>query len=114
MYQVYSTKRYDKEVGKYFSAVEMKLLDNIHRKIAEQPMDGDALGYTFFRERRLGGKRIYFVIYSELNAVLMVAVSDKKTQQETIDEIKSRLKDYNVVVQEAIKNATRSDGSFQP
>ena len=34
--------------------------------------------------------------------LLMVGVSDKKTQQETIDDIKSRLKEYYEVIKEAI------------
>lgn len=33
----------------------------------------------------------------------MVALSDKKTQQETIDQIKEKLDDYYEVVREAIK-----------
>ena len=46
---------------------------------------------------------MYFLIYDDLKAVLMVAVSDKKTQQETINEIKNKLKDYYFIVKDAIK-----------
>ncbi len=71
--------------------------------MAENPYGGDPLGYVFFREKRLGVKRVYFLIYEELKAILMVAVSDKKTQQETIDEIKGKLSEYYETVKEAIR-----------
>ena len=70
---------------------------------------GDSLGYRFFREKRVGGKRVYYLVYEDLKAVLMVAISDKKTQQETIDEIKSRLQDYYIVIQEALRQHGESD-----
>ena len=39
----------------------------------------------------------------------MIAMSDKKTQQATIDEIKSHLKEYYEVIKEAIKQHDESD-----
>jgi ribosome-binding protein aMBF1 (putative translation factor) len=51
----------------------------------------------------VGGKRVYYLIYEELKAVLMIAVSDKKAQQQTIDEIKMHLKDYYTIIREAIR-----------
>ena len=75
----------------------------------ENPYVGDSLGYRFFREKRVGGKRVYYLVYEDLKAVLMVAISDKKTQQETIDEIKSRLQDYYIVIQEGLRQHGESD-----
>lgn len=64
---------------------------------------GDPLKYPFFREKKVGGKRVYFLIYSDIRAVLMVGISDKKEQQETIDDIKGRLEEYHEVIKEAIR-----------
>ena len=61
---------------------------------SEDPYFRDALRYRFFREKRFKEKRIYYLIYDDLSAVLVVAVEGKKTQQETIDYIVSYLSEY--------------------
>jgi putative component of toxin-antitoxin plasmid stabilization module len=70
---------------------------------------GDSLGFKFFREKKIGGKRVYYLIYEDLKAVLLVGVSDKKSQQETIDEIKSKLTGYFLVVKDALKQHDEFD-----
>ncbi len=104
MYTVFRTERFDRELEKRFSKAEIEEVEKFERKhLTENPYVGDPLGYKFFREKKLGGKRVYFLIYDDLNAVLMVAVSDKKTQQATIDEIKYHLDEYYEVIRNAIK-----------
>ena len=104
-YKVFRTEKFDKEILKKFSKEEQKQVENFEQKqLVENPFVGDHLGFNFFREKRVGGgKRVYFLIYEELKAVLIVGQSDKKTQQETIDAIKSRLPEYYDVVKEAIR-----------
>ncbi|MBS3133025.1 hypothetical protein J4470_02765 [Candidatus Woesearchaeota archaeon] len=104
MYAVFRTEKFDKELIKQFSKEEQRRVENFEKKqLAENPHVGDPLGHMFFREKKVGGKRVYFLIYDDVRAVLMVAVSDKKAQQETIDEIKGRLEDYHEIVKESIK-----------
>ena len=104
MYAVFRTNKFDKEFSKRFSMEEQKEVENFERKqLTINPAVGDPLGYPFFREKKVGGKRVYYLIYDDLHAVLMVGISDKKTQQETIIEIKSRLKEYYEVIREAIR-----------
>jgi hypothetical protein len=52
---------------------------------------GDQIRYKFFREKRIREKRIYYLVYDDLSAVLIVAFGSKKAQQETIEEI---IKDF--------------------
>ena len=54
---------------------------------------GRPLGYPFFREKKMGKYRLYFLIYDDVDTVLLVTVSDKKAQQDIIDTIKNQL-DY--------------------
>lgn len=61
------------------------------------------MGYIFFREKKLNGNRIYYLVYEEFVIVLMVAVSDKRTQQGTIDDIKRRLDEYYTLVKDALR-----------
>lgn len=104
MYSVFRTERFDKECAKDLSKEQLKQVEKFERKqLVGNPYVGDPLGYKFFREKKLGGKRVYFLIYDDIGAVLMVGVSDKKAQRETIDAIKSRLADYHEVIREAIK-----------
>ena len=104
MYAIYRTKRFDKEFSKELSSEEQKEVETIEKKqLVENPYVGDTLHYRFFREKKVGGKRIYFWIYDDLQAVLMVGVSDKKAQQETIDTIKAMLEEYYQLIREIIR-----------
>ncbi len=112
MYAIYRTARFDKELTKKFSKNEQKEVEKFEKKqLTNNPFIGDGLSFNFFREKRIGGKRVYFIVYEELKAVLMVAVSDKKTQQETIDEIKDHLSKYYEIIKEAIKQHDESGHS---
>ena len=104
MYAVYRTAKFDKEFSKKLSNEEQKEVENLEKnQLTDNPYTGDPLGYRFFREKKLGGKRVYFLVYDDLKAVLMIAISDKRTQQDTINEIKNMLKDYYFIVKDAIK-----------
>ncbi len=108
-YSIFRTARFDKELMKTFSKVEIEEIEEVEKKqLTVNPYIGDPLGYRFFREKKLKGKRIYFLIYDDMLAVLMVAISDKKTQQATIDEIKNHLKEYY----STIKNAIMQHGEY--
>ncbi len=54
----------------------------------------DQIRYKFFREKRIKEKRIYYLVYDDLMLVLIVAISDKKTQEETINKIVEYFKEY--------------------
>ena len=45
-----------------------------------------SLNHSFLREKRIGSKRIYFLVYKEICLVLLVSASDKKSQQRSIEE----------------------------
>ena len=76
--------------------------NDIEDEISEKGFTGDPLGLRFLREKRISGKRIYFLVYEEFKAVLMVSISDKKTQQETIDKIKVFLPEFKKLMEEFI------------
>lgn len=104
MYAVFRTQKFDKEFIKQLSREEQLQIEKFEKeKLTQNPYLGDPLGYEFFREKKIKGKRVYFLVYDDIKAVLMVGISDKKTQQETIEGIKSRLNEYHEVVKEAIK-----------
>jgi len=85
-YAVYATESFEKEIEQ-LSNSDKEIIKKMFLQLKENPYVGDQIRYKFFREKRLREKRIYFLIYDELSAVLIVAFGGKKSQQETIDKI---------------------------
>jgi len=46
--------------------------------------------------------RVYFLIYEDLDAILLVTIRDKKAQQDVIDEIKQNLDKYYELIKKKI------------
>lgn len=92
-YAVYALNVFDKEVNK-LSEQDREVIQKIFLQLKENPHVGDQIRYSFFREKRLREKRIYYLVYDDLKIVLMVAISGKKAQKETIDEIVRDFKEY--------------------
>ena len=86
VYAVYTTESFEKEIEN-ISNSDKEIIKKIFLQLKENPYVGDAVSYKFFREKRLREKRIYYLVYDDLSAVLVVAFGGKKAQEETIDEI---------------------------
>lgn len=63
-------------------------VDKIETQLIENPFVGKPLGYKWFREKKFGKYRIYYLIYEEQKAVNIITLSDKKGQQYSISNIK--------------------------
>ncbi len=59
------------------------------------------------RGTRFGNYRVYYLIYDDLQAVYMVAISSKKYQQKTINTIRLFLEFFR----KEIEKLVRQDGS---
>ena len=87
MYSVRKTDRYEKMFYKLLSTHEQKEITEFHELLAMRPYLSKPLKSSFFREKKIDGKIIHYLIYDEFQIILMVNISTKKTQQEIIDEI---------------------------
>tara|TARA_B100002003_G_C14120009_1_gene538663 strand:- start:848 stop:1165 length:318 start_codon:yes stop_codon:yes gene_type:complete len=105
MFKVIGTDTYLKEVSKWPKDYQ-EAVDKIPKKLAENPFIGDPLRYPFLRERRVKEKRVYYLIYKDLKLVLLVAVSDKKDQQATINHIKGHLDEFRKVAEDITKQVS--------
>ena len=85
-YAVYTTESLDKEVEK-LPKDDQGIIQKIFLKIKENPYSSDQLRYKNLREKRIREKRVYFLVYDDLRAVLIVTISGKKDQQTTINHI---------------------------
>lgn len=66
---------------------------------------GDQLQIKSLREKRLKNKRIYYLVYNDLKAVLVVAISNKKAQQKTINCILQYLDGYRNHIKKITQNS---------
>ena len=104
MFKVYRTNEFTRLLDKLLTKAEMDRVENIEDEISERGFTGRPLGYNFLREKRINGKRAYFLVYEEFKSTLMVSISDKKSQQETIDKIKEFLPEFKRLMEELSKS----------
>ncbi len=102
VYSVYVTENFENEIDMLPESDKL-IIKKIFLQLKENPYVGDPIRYKFFREKRIREKRIYYIVYDDLSAVLMVAFGGKKVQQNTIDEI---IKDFPKF-REYLENALR-------
>ena len=105
MFKVIGTYMYLKEISK-LSKVEIGAAEKIPKQIAENPFVGKQLRYPFLREKRIKEKRVYYLVYEDLNLVLLVAASGKKDQQDTINHIISQFNEYRKVAEQIAKQVS--------
>ena len=101
MYSIYTTESFDKETIKL--KIDDRRLRKIFSQLKENPYVGDQLQHKNLREKRINEKRVYYLVYGDLKSVLMVAVSDKKNQQATINHIIECFDEYRKYLEKIIK-----------
>lgn len=103
MYRVFRAEHYDKKFSKLDNS-EQSRISKIEQSLKENPFTGKPLGYTFLREKKLNGKRILFLVYSEYQTAFLITITDKKAQQQEIDLIKSHLEVYKDELKEKLED----------
>jgi hypothetical protein len=97
-FKIIFTQSFEKRVFKYLEKSELKELDLFFENLEISPFLGKPISYNFFREKKINEKRVYFLIYEDLNLILFIGISNKKNQQKEIDKIKINFKDYKQYV----------------
>ncbi len=101
MYNVYTIETFDRKLRK-LSKAEQHKIQKIFLQLKENPYVGDQLRIKILREKRLKEKRLYYLVFDDLNTVLVVGISDKKTQQKTIDYIIKYVDEYRNYLRELL------------
>jgi mRNA-degrading endonuclease RelE of RelBE toxin-antitoxin system len=102
MYEVFVTNEFEEKIERW-DKKDRESVEKIYNQLTENPYVGDQISYPFLREKKISGKRIYYLIYDDLVLVLMVATSSKKDQQKTINSIKNKLPEFRRLAEEASK-----------
>jgi len=100
-FKVFRTEMFKEELEKQ-PRIEQERIKRFERHLSDNPFAGKPLGLVFFREKKLNGRRVYYLVYEEFIVVLMVGISNKKNQQAKIDYIKTRLPEYYGIIKESI------------
>ena len=101
MYKLYTTDEFDRDFDKLENSVQRQI-EKILDKIEINPYVGKPLGYEFFREKKIQNYRVYYLIYDTYISVFVIAVSDKKDQQEVINKIKSLIPFYKEEIKKKV------------
>lgn len=100
-YAVFRTPIFDKKLDD-FSDNFKKQIENIERQLENDAYVGQPLGTKWFREKRLGVYRMYYLIYEDLKAVYIITLSGKKDQQKTINTIRHFLDKYKKEIEDLV------------
>ena len=102
-YGVYTTESFDKEVEK-LPKDDQDIIQKMFLKIKDNPYSSDQLRYRNLREKRVREKRVYFLVYDVLQAVLIIAIGGKKDQQATINHIINYFDEYKEYLERLLRN----------
>ncbi len=86
MNEVYETETFSK-IYEASEKSEQDWIEKIKDQIAENLRVGKPLRFNWFREKKFGGKRLYFLINENTKKAVLVAFGDKKEQQRIINHI---------------------------
>lgn len=101
-YKVFRSVSFQEEILKYDKNVQDRV-NKIEDKLTYNPEYGNPLGTKWFRESRFENYRIYYLVYEYLEAIYIVAISNKKDQQKTINTIKLFLEFFREEIERLIQ-----------
>jgi len=100
-YRGYFTGDFEKDFEKLDNSIKVEIKKSL-MILEENPYVGKPLGYRFFRERKIRGYRVYYLIYDDISVFYVIAISTKKGQQSTINKIKSLILYYNEEIRKKV------------
>ncbi len=104
MFRVFTTREFDNDFNNLDES-DKKRVRKIMKQLKEQgDKVGKSLRKSYFREKKFGEKRLYFLIYKQFTIILAVGISNKKIQQITINKIISKIKEYEKFIVKTLKD----------
>ena len=74
------------------------VFDKIKLQLIENPQVGKPLKFEWFREKKFGDKRMYYLIYKDVSKILLVSFGSKKEQQKIINHIIENKERYRKII----------------
>ena len=103
-FRVFKTAQFDSD----YSGLDKREKGRVEKILKQLVEKGDQVGKPlsglgFFREKKFGSKRLYYLVYEEVLIILALAISDKKAQPVTINKILLNLAEYQRYVFETLR-----------
>jgi mRNA-degrading endonuclease RelE of RelBE toxin-antitoxin system len=102
-YRLFTTEEFDDDFNSLDESEKIRVR-KILNQLKENGDAGKPLRYPYFREKKFEDKRLYFLVYKEQLIILALAIGNKKTQQETINNIVSELKNYKEIIDKKLSD----------
>ena len=102
-YKIHTTEEFDKKFDKIDKSLQLQIENEIEQ-LETNPYVGKPLGYKFFREKKVGSYRFYYLIYEEYVVVFVITISDKKGQQKAIDTIRNLIPHYKEEIKKRLNS----------
>ena len=105
-FRIFKTESYDEDYKKLDHSEKLRVDNIINDLFSVGDVTGKPISYKFFREKKFNGKRLLYLVYKSLNVILLLAITNKKIQQATINEILIHLDEYKEYVIEKLRDFT--------
>ena len=103
IWEVIETKEFEREFRALPSEIQQRFERQL-QKARENPFAlGKPLGYSWFRELKNEKWRVYYLVYEKQIVILLVGVSDKKTQRKVITTIQDNFRNFKDFIEKNIK-----------
>lgn len=99
-YQIYETQTFSK-LYEAMEKTEQEWTDKIKLQLTENSNVGKPLKFEWFREKKFGDKRLYYLIYKDVSKILLVSFGSKKYQQKIINHIIENKERYRKIIESA-------------
>lgn len=97
MNTVYGTEKFN-EVYQTLEKFEQEWITKIKDQLSENLYVGKPLCYPWFREKKLGDRRLLFLINFITHTAVIISYATKKEQQKSIDHILLHQKEYLMLI----------------
>ncbi len=98
MNTVYETEAFT-ELCEALEKSEREWVEKIKDQLAGNLEIGKPLKYDWFREKKLGGKRLYYLINKKTSKTIILAFGGKKEQQKIIDHVLANRERYTRLIE---------------
>lgn len=102
-WKIFFTVTFEKKLEKSEKSFQ-DWVEKILDQFAENPFVGKPINVKWFREKKHGKSRVYFLVYENLKSVYLVNLSEKKDQQVIINSILLLLDFYKKEMEEMDKD----------
>jgi|TARA_Y100000310_G_scaffold288510_1_gene314177 mRNA-degrading endonuclease RelE of RelBE toxin-antitoxin system len=99
-YQIFETETFSR-LYRAMEKVEQEWVDKIKNQLIENSQVGKPLKFDWFREKKFGDKRLYYLVYKDISKILLVAFGSKKEQQKIINHIVENKQRYKKIIDSA-------------